>query len=144
MRISGAGKSAIVIALLIAPIALSPVANADISAQGTPAPDPFKAQMDQYRADRENYINAMKQRNLQMKVINTAFKNSCDIAASDFRIAMSNAKNPDAKNAAITARKSAITSAIAARDSAIALLGAEPIAPTEPVRSIKPFKTKNR
>lgn len=144
MRISRAGKGALLVALFLAPVGVAPSASADNNSLSTPAPDTFKIQMDQYRIDRENYINAMKQRSLQMKAINIAFKSSCDNAASVFKIAMSNAKSPDAKNSAITARKSAVANAIAARDAAIALLGAEPIAPIEPTRPMKASKNKNR
>lgn len=144
MRISRASKGVILLALLLAPLGVAPSAQADNKSLSTPAPDSFKAQMDQYRIDRENYINAMKQRSLQMKAINIAFKSSCDSATSAFKVAMSTAKSPDAKNSAITARKSAIATAIAARDAAIALLGAEPLAPIEPARPIKASKSKSR
>jgi hypothetical protein len=144
MRISTSGKVVITLALFLLPAGATPAAVADVNTQSTPAADTFKTQMDQYRLNRENYMNSMKQRSLQMKAINIAFKNSCDSATSDFKIAMSSAKSPDAKNSAISARKSAIASAIAVRDAAIIALGPEPVPPVEPARPMKSTKNKNR
>jgi hypothetical protein len=128
----------------IAPITSTSTALADSNPLSNPSPDPFKGSMDQYRIDRENYLNAMKMRNFQIRAINNDFKNACDSAALAFKNAMSVAKTPDAKNAAIAARKNAISAAIVARDTSIAALGAEPIAPIEPIKPMKASKSKSR
>lgn len=144
MRISKAGKGLLVLAIFGSQFSSTSLATAEPNTQSSPAPDSFKAQMEQYRLNREIYISVLKQRGAQIKIINSAFKNACDTAAADFKIAMSSAKTPDAKNSAISTRKSAIAAAIAARDASIALLGAEPIAPIEPVKPTKNSKNKNR
>ena len=132
--------SLLLLTLAILPIVVAPMANADANPQTTTTADPFKALMEQYRSDREAFMNQMKQRSLQIRAINATFKNACDTAAIDFKNAISVAKTPDAKNAAIAARKSSISAAIAVRDAAIAALGAEPQPPVEPIKPIQSMK----
>jgi hypothetical protein len=127
-------------------IAISASTQSAAMAEPTPAPttDPARNPMDQFRIDRENYINAMQMRNLNIKNINIAFKSACDKATLDFKSAMSLAKTPDQKNLAATARKSAISTAVIARDNAITALGAEPIPPLEPAKPFKAPKNRSR
>jgi hypothetical protein len=134
----------LLLSLAFAPIVSAPSASADTNPQATPTGDPFKILMDQYRADREAFMNQMKQRSAQIRAINVSFKNACDTAALVFKSAMTVAKTPDAKNAAIAARKNAISAAIAVRDAAITALGAEPLPPVEPIKPMKAPKGKSR
>jgi hypothetical protein len=144
MRKVNPATGLLLLTLAIFPIVVAPSARADSNPQTSPSTDPFKGQMDQYRLDREAFMNQMKQRSLQIRAINVAFKNACDTAASDFKVAMASAKTPDAKNAAIAARKSSISNAIAIRDAAISALGAEPLPPVEPTKPLKAPKGKSR
>lgn len=134
---------AITVATLIAISASTPFAA---MAEPTPAPtiDPARNPMEQFRIDRENYINAMQMRNFNIKNINIAFKSACDKATLDFKSAMSIARTPDQKNLAASARKSAISTAVIARDNAITALGAEPTPPVEPGKPFKAAKNKSR
>lgn len=127
------------IAAIAACIALSILAPHSAPAEPTPAPitDTPRTPFEQYQLDREAYLVAVKARSQQMKLINTAFKDSCDKAARDFKVAMSTARTPDQKNSAATIRKNAVSAAIVARDNAIAALGPEPVAPIEPARPLK-------
>jgi hypothetical protein len=134
----------LLLSLAISPVVVAPSAIADSNPQAAPTADPFKGLMDQYRADREAFMNQMKQRSAQIRAINVSFKNACDTAALAFKSAMAVAKTPDAKNAAIAARKNAISAAIAIRDAAIAALGAEPLPPVEPMKPLKASKGKSR
>ncbi|CAN2214466.1 hypothetical protein MCEJIRE27_01069 [Candidatus Nanopelagicaceae bacterium] len=134
---------AAIIATLIAVSSSSPILA---MAEPTPAPtsDPARNPMEQFRIDRENYANAMKMRALNIRNINIAFKSACDKAALDYKNAMSTARTPDQKNLAASARKSAISTAIIARDSAITALGPEPLPPIEPAKPLKAPKGKTR
>ena len=134
---------AAIIATLIAVSSSSPILA---MAEPTPAPtsDPARNPMEQFRIDRENYANAMKMRALNIRNINIAFKSACDKAALDYKNAMSTARTPDQKNLAASARKSAISTAIIARDSAITALGPEPLPPIEPAKPLKAPKGKAR
>jgi hypothetical protein len=134
----------LLLTLAVSPIAIAPSANADSNPQATPSAEPSKGPMEKYRLDRETFLNQMKQRSLQIRAINNNFKVACDLAASAFKSAMANARTPDAKNAAIAARKSAISTAIALRDAAIAALGEEPLPPVEPMKPMKASKGKSR
>lgn len=121
----------------ITTLALSSPFSAYADSTPSPAPESPRTTFEQYRVDRENYLIAVKQRSAMIRNINIAFKNACDKATSEFKSAMSVARTPDQKNAAVTARKNAISAAIIARDKSIAALGAEPVAPIEPLKPMK-------
>ena len=114
-------------------------------AEPTPAPtsDSIKNPQEQYKIDKDNYIATIKLRNQRIKSINLVFKNACEKASQDFKIAMSNARTPDQKNLANATRKSAISAAIIARDAAITALGEVPVAPIEPPKPMR-ANTKNK
>ncbi len=119
--------------------ALSLLTPTQAHAEPTPSPSPTStlSPLEQYRIDRENYLDAVKGRSIAMKNINIAFKEAFDKAAREFKLAMASARTPDQKTLAANTRKSAITTAIAARDAAIAALGAEPVPPVEPAKPMK-------
>ncbi len=145
MKSSRYAQVFLAVSITFSPVVISQSAIADSNNQTTPAPDAFKAAMDQYRADRDIYMNAMRQRSQQIRSINILFKNSCDTALNDFKSAMSQARTPDQKNAAIASRKNAISAAIIARDAAINALGTEPTPPAEPIKPAQaPGKNKSR
>lgn len=121
----------------ITTLALSSPFSAYADSTPSPAPESPRTTFEQYRVDRENYLIAVKQRSAMIRNINIAFKNACDKATSEFKSAMLVARTPDQKNAAVTARKNAISAAIIARDTSIAALGAEPVAPIEPLKPMK-------
>jgi hypothetical protein len=127
-----------IVAIVTSLFALSPISA---YADSTPTPDASRSAFEQYRIDRENYLAAVKQRSAAIRNINIAFKSACDKAAYDFKSAMAVARTPDQKNAAVTARKNAISAAIVIRDDSIAALGAEPVPPVEPM---KPFKVSSK
>ena len=131
-------------AIAFSPIAIAPSAVADSSPQVSPTPNPNRSAQEQFRIDRDNYLTEMRVRSLQIRNINNDFKVACDTAALTFKNAMASARTPDQKNAAIAARKNAISAAIAARDAAIAGLGAEPTPPVEPMKPMKAGKGKSR
>lgn len=128
------------VVLTLASLLLSPIAS---FAEPSPSPSPevTRSPYEQFKIDRENYLDAMKIRSQQIKNINIVFKELCDKAARDYRAAMASARTPDQKNNVATARKNAISAAIVARDAAIAALGAEPVPPIDPA---KPLKASNK
>jgi hypothetical protein len=131
-------------ALVVLSLAYPAASSADSNPVVVPSQDPFKASMEQYRIERENFNAAIKARAIQMRTINSAFKSACDKATSDFKNSMAAAKGPEQKSAAVAQRKSAIAAAIIARDSAIAALGPEPTPPIEPAKPLKAEKRKSR
>ena len=144
MRKVSAAKGLLLLSFLLSPLATAPHAHAEPTPQATSSADSYKALMDKYRAERDGFVAQMKLRSAQIRAINIAFKNACDAAAINFKSAMTTAKSPGAKNAAIAARKGAISEAIAVRDAAITALGAEPVPPIEPMKPMKAPKGKSR
>jgi membrane-bound lytic murein transglycosylase B len=126
-------------AALAAFVALSILVPTTAFAEPTPAPttESPRTPFEQYRLDFNEYLEAIKVRSQQIRVINAVFKDSCDKAARDFKAAMSVARTPGQKNYAATARKNAVSDAIIARDFAITELGAEPVPPVEPAKPLK-------
>ncbi len=80
-------------------------------------------------------MQAMQERSLKLRVINSEFKSAVDKAVADSKVALVSATTPAQKSAINATRQSAISSAIAARDAAIAALGAMPTPPVEPVKN---------
>jgi hypothetical protein len=105
-------------------------------AEPTPSPsataDTYKSLHEQYKLDRDEFIQAVKDRDFRMRVINTIFKNSVDKANADARAAMANALTPEQKTSTSSARRNAIALAITVRDAAILALGPMPTPPAKP------------
>ena len=123
-------------------------------AEPTPSPSPsstiIRTPLEQYKYDREIYLNAVKARDAAIRQINAAFKVAVEKSTQDYKAAMSLARTPDQKVMANSNRKSAIAAAINQRDAAIDELGEEPIPPTEPAKITRfkapkeQSKSKNR
>ena len=113
-------------------------ASADATPSPAPTFDSFKAAQEQYKKDRDIYIASVRDREMKLRAINATFKNSVDKAATDAKTAMLSATTPEQKNSINSLRRTAIATAIVARESAIAALGPMPTPPVEPVRPSKP------
>jgi hypothetical protein len=119
------------------------VSGSVASADPTPAPSPstsietFRAAQEQFRRDRDLYFSALRDREVKMREINSAFKGAVDKVSADAKIALTSATTPDQKNSINTSRRAAIAAAIVARESAIVLLGALPTPPVEPMKPPK-------
>ena len=127
----------VAISLLLA-ISFASAANAQ--ADSTPAPVPsaspnsHKASLEQFKRDRDVFMTAMRERETKMREINSVFKAAVDKANSDARSAMPTATTPLQKSTISANRRSAIDTAINARDISISALGPMPTPPTEPLR----------
>ena len=111
----------------------------------SPTPETFKGTIEQFKAARDIYMEELRIRSQQIKMINIAFRNAIEKTSMDYRNAMALAKNLDQRTLVASQRKAAVAAAIVARDSAIAALGAEPTPPPEPQKMKKaPGKSKNR
>jgi hypothetical protein len=99
--------------------------------------DPYKAAQEQYKKDRDEYMSALRDREMKMRVINTTFKSAIDKSTTDARSAMAIATTPDQKNAITSARRAAVASAIISRESAIEALEPLPLPPVQPQRPAK-------
>lgn len=125
-------------AALLAVIATGIIpAQADPTATPSPSPtsDIAKTPQEKYKIDRDAFMQAMRDRDLKMRVINSIFKGAVDKAYSDARIAMSSAITPEQKNIVATNRRNAIALAINVRDAAILALGPIPTPPAKPEKN---------
>ena len=120
--------------LAFALVGLAP-AQADPTPSPTATADPYKSPLGQYKLDRDEYLQAIKDRDSKMRVINSIFKNSVDKANADARAAMLNAVTPEQKSSTSSARRNAIALAITLRDAAILALGPMPTPPAKPEKS---------
>ena len=123
--------SAAIFSLQVAP------ALADATPSPAPTLDSFKAAQEQFKKDRDAYMVLIRDRESQMRTINTTFKNSVDKANVDAKSAIATATTPEQKNLINSTRRAAIAAAIIARESAIAALGPVPTPPIEPQRPMK-------
>ena len=122
-------------ALLLFTLAASTPAHAEPTPSPTATADTYKTPLEQYKIDRDEYLQALRDRDFRMRVINTVFKNSVDKANADARAAMLNAITPEQKTSTWSARRNAVALAITLRDAAILALGPMPTPPTKPEKS---------
>lgn len=136
-------RRSVAIAALVATSFLAPTAS---YAEPTPTPSPTSTRtpLEQFKIDRQVYLDSLKERSQQIKAINIIFKESCEKAVREYRNSMASARTPDQKNIAATLRKNAVTAAIVARDLAITALGPEPIQPVEPSKPLKVSSKKKQ
>ena len=119
--------------------------SSSVSAFAAPTPspspsvsmDPYKAAQEQYKKDRDEYMSALRDREMKMRVINSTFKSAIDKSTTDARSAMAIATTPDQKNAITSARRAAVATAIISRESAIEALEPLPLPPVQPQRPAK-------
>lgn len=148
---SAKAKCGVGLSIVLSLVAIHSSALADSTpspSPSSPSPSPSatsaRTPLEQYKVDRENYLLALKARDNAIRAINQTFKNAIDKSTADYRLAMQLAKSPDQKFQANSARKNAISMAISARDTAIALLGTGPTPPAEPIRMAKSKITKEK
>lgn len=126
------------ISVLFFSLAISP-SYADVSPSPLPSPTAtsFKALQEQYKKDRDAFVQAVKNREQRIREINSAFKASVDKATYEAKTLMATATTPDQKNAISAQRRNAVAAAIVARESAVEALGPLPTPPVEPARPTK-------
>jgi len=135
------GARAPLVSALVIFSVMSGSAYADV--QTSPAPsaptqlDAYKIALDQYKQERDIYIQAMRNREQQIRDINQTFNLAVNKASQDARTAMQITTGPEQKSAATNAKRSAIANAIIARENAINALGQPPLPPVEPTRPQK-------
>ena len=118
--------------LLIFVLAGTASAKADTTPSPSATAETYKSLHEQYKIDRDEYLQAVKYRDFRMRVINAVFKNSVDKANADARAAMANAITPERKTSTWSARRNAVALAITLRDAAVLALGPMPTPPAKP------------
>jgi hypothetical protein len=127
--------------VLFALSSITAQAQADVIQSPAPTasaqPDPYKIALDQFKQDRDIYIQAMRDREQKIRAINQTFNIAVNKASQDARTLMQAATSPEQKSAAKNAQRTAVANAITAHENAISALGQLPAAPVEPVRPPK-------
>lgn len=124
--------STLLFTLIFSPIVATP-ANADLN----PAPTATLSPQEQYRADFEIYLNRLKAREIEMRILNQNFKIAIEKARREYLTALRNAKGPTDKSL-LSARFDEIKSSAAAQlEQAREALGPLPMPPQEPVKGFK-------
>ena len=118
--------------LLLFTLAASTPAHAEPTPSPSATAETYKSLHEQYKIDRDEYLQAVKDRDFRMRVINAVFKNSVDKANADARAAMANAITPEQKTSTWSARRNAVALAITLRDAAVLALGPMPTPPAKP------------
>jgi hypothetical protein len=116
-------------------------AHADVVPTPTPTAstqtDPYKIALEQFKRDRDIFIQAVRDREQQIRTINQTFNLAVTKASQDARALMQAATGPEQKSAAKNAQRTAIANAITAHENAINALGQPPVPPIEPTRPPK-------
>lgn len=96
------------------------------------AAQPKMSAQDLYKAQLDEYLEAVRLRQDALDEINRAFAAAVKRAQKAFKTARTLATTADAKMSAEAMRKAAIAAATAARQAAIDELGPAPVKPTKP------------
>jgi len=137
---SGARGITTALVLALSALTIAPSYGDNPSSQ-QPGVEGGKQSKEQLKRDRDAYMQALRDRDFEFRVINMAFKNSIDRIYFDFKNSYAAAVTPEQKSAARAAYINARAAAITARDQAIVALG--PL-PTPPAEAMKTSKAESR
>lgn len=129
-------KRGMPIALICAAAALSLAPTSAFADMRTPPAIPIGV-LEQFKKDLETFNATMLLRDQKIREINQIFSVTINKANQDARFAMQIASKPEQKISVSSLKKSAIASAIIARENAIIELGAPPVPPVNPLRAQK-------
>lgn len=135
------GISAPLVTAVLVFSVMSGSAYADVQPSPVPSTsaqlDAYKIALDQYKQERDIYMQTVRDREQQIRVINQTFNQAVNKASQDTRALMQAATGPEQKSAAKNAQRTAIANAITAHENAINALGQPPLPPIEPTRPPK-------
>lgn len=118
--------------LLFAPLSVTP-ANAD----QTPTPLVTLSPLEQYKIDVALYLDKLKSREIEMRLLNQNFKIAIEKARRAYLIALRSAKGPTDKSLLSAKFDEVKSSAAATLESARENLGPIPTPPVEPPKGAK-------
>ena len=125
------------VALLAASVVLAPLMISPAHADQSPAPSVNLSPQEQYKLDYEIYLNKLREREIEIRILNQSFKIAIEKARRDYLIALRSAKGPTDKSL-LSARFDEIkSSATATLEKAREELGPIPTPPQEPTKGFK-------
>jgi hypothetical protein len=116
---------------------IAPIVATSAHADQNPAPSTTLSPQEQYKFDFEMYLNKLKAREIEMRILNQNFKIAIEKARRDYLTALRSAKGPTDKSL-LSAKFDEIKSSAAAQlEQAREELGPIPMPPQEPNRGFK-------
>jgi hypothetical protein len=125
------------VALLATSVVFSSLLIAPAHADQNPTPTTTLSPQEQYKFDFENYLNKLKTRELEMRILNQNFKIAIEKARREYLLALRSAKGPTDKSLLSAKFDEVKSSAAAELEQAREELGPIPMPPQEPTKGFK-------
>jgi len=126
------------VALLATTVVFSSFMIAPARADQSPAPTMTLSPQDQYKFEFEIYLNKLKTREIEMRILNQNFKIAIEKARREYLTALRSAKGPTDKSLLSAKFDEVKSSAAAELEQAREELGPIPMPPQEPAKGFKP------
>jgi hypothetical protein len=131
------------VALLTTSVVFSSFLIAPAHADQNPTPTATLSPQEQYKFDFENYLNKLKARELEMRILNQNFKIAIEKARREYLLALRSAKGPTDKSLLSAKFDEVKSSAAAVLEQAREELGPIPMPPQEPTKGFKSKMNRN-
>jgi len=125
------------VALLATSVVFSSLLIAPAHADQNPTPTTTLSPQEQSKFDFENYLNKLKTRELEMRILNQNFKIAIEKARREYLLALRSAKGPTDKSLLSAKFDEVKSSAAAELEQAREELGPIPMPPQEPTKGFK-------
>lgn len=125
------------VALLATSVVFSSFLIAPAHADQNPTPTTTLSPQEQYKFDFENYLNKLKARELEMRILNQNFKIAIEKARREYLLALRSAKGPTDKSLLSAKFDEVKSSAAAVLEQAREELGPIPMPPQELTKGFK-------
>ncbi len=125
------------VALLATSVVFSSFLIAPAHADQNPTPTTTLSPQEQYKFDFQNYLNKLKARELEMRILNQNFKIAIEKARREYLLALRSAKGPTDKSLLSAKFDEVKSSAAAVLEQAREELGPIPMPPQEPTKGFK-------
>jgi hypothetical protein len=125
------------VALLAATVVFSSFMIAPVRAEQSPAPTATLSPQEQFKFEFEIYLNKLKAREIEMRILNQNFKIAIEKARREYLTALRSAKGPTDKSLLSAKFDEVKSSAAAELEQAREELGPIPMPPQEPAKGFK-------
>lgn len=129
--------TSVVFSTLLFTLIFAPILSMPAHADQNPAPTATLSPQEQYRFDFEIYLNKLKTREIEMRILNQNFKIAIEKARREYLSALRNAKGPTDKSLLSAKFDEVKSSAAAQLEEAREELGPIPLPPQEPSKGLK-------
>lgn len=124
-------------ALLATSVVFTSLVITPVHADQTPSPTTSISPQEQYKFELALYLNKIKAREIEMRILNQNFKSAIEKARREFLLALRSAKGPTDKSLLSAKFDEVKSSATALLEKGREDLGPMPIPPQEPAKGLK-------